>query len=55
MEWCGMVKLGPTPCPSPAHTFLLGGYSQRFGTSTKNFWKYNYDTKNFVWSHHYLR
>ena len=40
---------------SPSHTFLMGGYSQRHSTSTKNFWRYHFDKNNFYDTMHYIR
>ena len=40
---------------TPSDTFLLGGYTQRNSYSTKNFWRYDVDEKNFYDTMHYIR
>ena len=44
-----MVSLSPTT------TLMLGSWSQRNSHSTRNVWRYNYDTKVFTETIHYLQ
>ena len=40
---------------TPYSALLLGGWSQRNSYSTRNFWKFNPENKNFEQGFHYLQ